>query len=335
MTWRVLISAPYLLPLTEEFRSRLEREGAEIVTVDVSERLSEDNLLSVIGTIDAAICGDDPFTERVLSEAPRLRVISKWGTGIDSIDQDAASKRGIQILNTPNAFTDPVADTTLGYVLSFARGLHAMDQAIRRGEWVKRQAIALKECTLGVVGVGNIGKAVIRRARGFGMRVIGNDPVPVATSFLEETTLEMISLHDLLRESDFVSLHCDLNSTSFQLIGRAELAQMRPTAYLINTSRGGIVDEAALEEALRERRIAGAALDVFEVEPLPADSPLRSFDNCLFAPHNANSDLTARRRVHESTIENLLKAMREVNQDGNASPPSLPREYQGSNSGDY
>ena len=158
MTWRVLISAPYLLPLPEEFRSRLEKEGAEIITLNVSERLSEEKLLSVISTIDAAICGDDPFTEWVLIEAPRLRVISKWGTGIDSIDQKAASKRRIQIFNTPNAFTDPVADTALGYVLCFARGLHSMDRAVRSGVWAKRQARALKECTLGVVGVGSIGK---------------------------------------------------------------------------------------------------------------------------------------------------------------------------------
>jgi D-3-phosphoglycerate dehydrogenase len=313
MTWRVLISAPYLLPLPEEYRSRLENEGADIVTVDVSERLSEDKLCSVIANIDCVICGDDPFTERVFSEAPRLRVISKWGTGIDSIDQDAASKRGIRIFNTPNAFTDPVADTTLGYILSFARGLHEMDRDIRSGPWLKREAIALRECSLGVVGLGNIGKAVVRRARAFGMSVMGNDSVAVPSDFLEQTQLEMVVLPELLARADFVSLHCDLNPTSFQIIGRAELALMRPSAYLINTARGRLIDEMALVEALANRSIAGAALDVFEVEPLPADSPLRSFNNCLFAPHNANSDLASRLRVHQSTIENLLRAMREIN----------------------
>ncbi len=313
MTWRVLISAPYLLPLSEEYRSRLENEGAEIVTADVGERLSEASLCSLVPTIDCAICGDDPFTERVFREAPRLRVISKWGTGIDSIDQAAASKHGIRIFNTPNAFTDPVADTSLGYILSFARGLHAMDHAIRNGTWVKRQATALRECTLGVVGVGNIGRAVVSRARAFGMSVMGNDPLPVSKDFLEQTQLEMVVLPELLARADFISLHCDLNPSSFQIIGRAELALMKPSAYLINTARGRLIDEMALVEALGHHRISGAALDVFEVEPLPADSPLRSFDNCLFAPHNANSDLASRRRVHESTVENLLQAMREIN----------------------
>lgn len=312
MTWRVLISAPYLFPIVEDFRARLEKEGVEIVIVEVTERLSEEQLLPLVGSIDGAICGDDEFTERVLRAAPRLKVISKWGTGIDSIDQDAASKLGIRVCNTPNAFTNPVADTTLGYILCFARGLLLMDQDIRRGVWAKRDTVALKECTLGVIGVGNVGKAVVRRAHAFGMKLLGNDPVSVSEAFVEDTGLRMVELPALLAEADFVSLHCDLNPTSFQLIGRAELALMRTSAYLINTARGRLIDELALVDALRESQIAGAALDVFEVEPLPASSPLRSFENCLFAPHNANSDLEARRRVHETTIENLLDALREA-----------------------
>ena len=309
MTWRVLISAPYLLPVPEEFRSQLENAGVEIVTLDVRERLSEEDLLAVVDHVDGVVCGDDPFTERVLRKASRLKVISKWGTGIDSIDQSAAARLGIRVCNTPDAFTNPVADTTLGYILCFARGLVAMDQDIRRGVWAKSNTVALKECTLGVVGVGNIGKAVVRRARAFGMKVIGFDLKSMPTSFLEETGIEMMALRQLLTEADFVSLHCDLNPSSFHLIGRKELVLMRSSAVLINTARGPLIDESALVEVLSEQGIAGAALDVFEVEPLPAESPLRSFGNCLLAPHNANSDQVARQRVHRSTIENLLDAL--------------------------
>jgi len=313
LKWRVLISAPYMLAALEEFGPRLEAEGVEIVCARVSERLSEEELLPLVGTIDGAICGDDRFTERVLLRAaPRLKVISKWGTGIDSIDVRAAAAMGIRVRNTPGAFTDPVADTALGYVLCFARRLSVMDAEVRRGLWEKPDAVSLGECTLGVVGAGNIGRAVVRRARAFGMKVLGNDPRPVPASFVEETGLRLVSLHALLTEADFVSLHCDLNPTSFHLIGRDELALMRPTAYLVNTARGPLVDEPALARALGERRIAGAALDVFEVEPLPAESPLRALDNCLLAPHNANSGRAARRRVHESTIANLLAALREA-----------------------
>jgi D-3-phosphoglycerate dehydrogenase len=312
MKWRVLISAPYMLPVVEEFRARLEAEGVEVVKARVRERLSEAELLPLVGTIDGAICGDDQYTERVLRAAPRLKVISKWGTGIDSIDARAAARLGIRVCNTPDAFTDAVADTVLGYVLCFARRLPSMDAEVRRGRWVKPDAVSLGECTLGVVGVGNIGRAVVRRARAFGLTALGTDPRRVPAAFVEETGLRLLPLRALLGEADFVSLHCDLNPTSFHLIGRAELAAMRPSAYLINTARGPVVDETALARALGERRIAGAALDVFEVEPLPADSPLRALDNCLLAPHNANSSPAARRRVHESTIANLLGALREA-----------------------
>jgi D-3-phosphoglycerate dehydrogenase / 2-oxoglutarate reductase len=311
MKWRVLVSAPYLLPDLEEFRPLLEAAGVEVIRACVRERLSEEELLPVVGTLDGVICGDDQFSERVLRAAPRLKVISKWGTGIDSIDARAAEELNIRVYNTPGAFTDPVADTVLGYILCFARRLPWMDRDVRNGFWTKPDAVSLKECTLGVVGVGHIGKAVVRRARAFGMRVLGTDPVPPPVSFSAETDLRMVQLPALLEESDFVSLHCDLNPTSFHLIGCAELAVMRPSAYLINTARGPVIDEPALASALKEGRIAGAALDVFEVEPLPPDSPLRGMKNCLLAPHNANSDPACRRRVHESTIANLLGGLLE------------------------
>ena len=311
MTWRVLITAPYFLPVVEVYRSQLEAAGLELVIADVRERLSEEQLLPLVPSIHGVICGDDKFTERVLQAATKLKVISKWGTGIDSIDLNAARRLGIRVCNTPNAFTDCVADTTLGYILSFARQLYRMDQDMRSGKWIKPDAVTLRECTLGVVGVGNIGKAVVRRAVAFGMRVIGYDPVPVPESFLGETGLKLVSFAELLESSDFVTLHCDLNPTSYHLIDRSQLDSMRPAAYLINTSRGQVVNETALIDALRGGKIAGAALDVFETEPLPSNSPLREMNNCLLAPHNANSGLAAKKRVHESTIKNLLDALKQ------------------------
>ena len=311
MRWRVLVSAPYMLPVLSEYHSIFEENDVEVIAASVRERLSEAELLPLVGDVDGAICGDDRFTERVLRAAPRLRVISKWGTGIDSIDLQAAGRLGIRVCNTPGAFTDPVADTVMGYILAFARQLHWMDQDIRAGRWQKPLCVSLQERVLGVVGVGNIGVAVARRAVAFGMHVLGNDIVEIPASFLADTGLKVVSLDQLLAETDFVSLNCDLNPTSYHLIGQRELALMKPTAYLINTSRGPVVDEQALVHALQERQIAGAALDVFEEEPLPPDSPLRALDNCLLAPHNANSSPQAWRRVHESTIHNLLKGLRD------------------------
>jgi D-3-phosphoglycerate dehydrogenase len=313
MTWRILISAPYFLPVVEQYRAQLESEGLELVIAEVRERLSETALLPLVTTIHGAICGDDQFTERVLRAAPHLKVISKWGTGIDSIDTGAAERMGIRVCNTPDAFTDCVADTTLGYVLNFARQLFRMDDDVRAGRWLKRDTVTLRECTLGVIGVGNIGKAVVRRAAAFGMTILGCDPVPVSRTFCAETGLRLVSMAELLEFSDFVTLHCDLNPTSYHLIDRSQLELMRPTACLINTSRGAVINEKALSEALQSGKIAGAALDVFESEPLPTDSPLRQLNNCLLAPHNANSGRAAKQRVHESTIHNLLTGLQQAN----------------------
>jgi len=309
MTWKVLVSAPYFLPVMESWRERLAREGVELIAAKVNERLSEEELLEVVADIDGIICGDDRITERVLEVAPRLKVISKWGTGIDSIDSEAAAARGIPVCRTRNAFSEPVADSALGYMLTFARKMTGLDRDIRQGRWEKPQLMALGECVLGVVGVGDCGKAVVRRAVSFGMRVLGNDIVELPADFVDDTRLEVVSLEKLLTTSDFISLHTDLNDTSYHLIGKAQLEQMKTGAYLINTSRGPVVNEPELIDALQQRIIAGAALDVFEDEPLPAASPLRDLDNCLLAPHTANSSPKAWNRVHESTVRNLLEVL--------------------------
>lgn len=198
----------------------------------------------------------------------------------------------------------------MGYMLSFARQPIQMDRDIREGRWEKPNLVALNECVLGVIGVGDCGKAVVRRAIAFGMRVLGNDIVELPVDFIEETGIEMVTLEALLREADFVSMNTDLNPTSHHLMSDEQLKRMKPTAFLINASRGPVIDEPALVQALQKQSIAGAALDVFEDEPLPANSPLRGFDNCLFAPHNANSSPMAWERVHENTINNLLNGLK-------------------------
>jgi D-3-phosphoglycerate dehydrogenase len=307
--WRVLVSAPYFIPVIEEYRQRLAKEDVELVPAKVNERLSEAELIEVIGDIDGMICGDDRITKRVLDAAPRLKVISKWGTGIDSIDAEEAQRRGIPVYRTPNAFSEPVADTVLGYILAFARKFSLMDQDIRNGKWEKPPLVSLSECTLGVIG--DCGKAVVRRARAFGMHILGNDIVEMPKDFISETGIEMVSLGELLARADFISLNPDLNPTSYHLIGKPQLDAMKPGAYLINASRGPVVDEPALSTTLQAGKIAGAALDVFEEEPLPAKSPLRKLPNCLLAPHNANSSPRAWKRVHENTVRNLLKGLQQ------------------------
>jgi len=306
----VLMTAPYMIPLLDRFKPTFDKYGIDLIVPDVQERMEEAGLLKYAGQFDGAICGDDRYSARVLEAcAPRLKVISKWGTGIDSIDSAAASRLNIKVGRTPNAFTTPVADTVLGYMLAFIRRGPWMDAAMKRGEWEKLPGKTLSECTLGVIGVGNIGKAVTRRAKAFGMKVLGADIVEIDHVFITESGIEMTNLEYLLSNSDFISLNCDLNPTSHHLINAQTLAKMKPTAVLINSARGPIVDEPALVAALQSGQIAGAALDVFEFEPLPHDSPLMKMDNVMLAPHNANSSPAAWERVHWNTIRNLLDGL--------------------------
>ncbi len=310
MKYQVLFTAPYMIPFVDRFKPIFDRYDIGLIIPDVHERMEEAGLLEYAGQFDGAICGDDRYTARVIEAClPRLKVISKWGTGIDSIDAEACSRYGIKLCRTTNAFTLPVADTVLGYILAFARRQPWMDREMKLGEWEKISGRALSECTLGVIGVGNIGKAVTRRARAFGMKVLGTDIIDIDHVFLAETGIEMTDLESLLSRSDFVSVNCDLNPTSHHLINSDTLALMKASAVLINTARGPIVEEAALIEALQVKRLAGAALDVFELEPLPLNSPLMKMDNVMLAPHNSNSSPAAWERVHWNTIRNLLEGL--------------------------
>jgi len=306
----ILFTAPYMIPFLDRFRPVFERYELELIVPDVRERMEETDLQKYAGQFDGTICGDDRYTPRVIEVcSPRLKIISKWGTGIDSIDAEACSRYGIKIGRTLNAFTTPVADTVLGYLLAFSRRQPWMDRAMKSGEWEKIPGKTLSESTLGVVGVGNIGKAVTRRARAFGMQVLGTDIVDIDHVFVSESGIKMTLLEDLLARADFVSINCDLNPTSQHLMNADAFALMKPSAVLINTARGPIVHEKALIEALQANRLAGAALDVFEVEPLPADSPLLKMDNVMLAPHNSNSSPAAWERVHWNTIKNLLDGL--------------------------
>jgi phosphoglycerate dehydrogenase-like enzyme len=304
------MTAPYMLPLVDRFKPVFDKYGIELIIADAQERMEEEDLLKVAGQFDGTICGDDRYTPRVIEAcAPRLKVISKWGTGVDSISAEACAKFGVKLGRTPNAFTTPVTDTVLGYLLAFVRRQPWLDAAMKRGVWDKIPGKTLSECTLGIIGVGTIGKTVTRRARAFGMKVFGTDIVEIDHVFITETGIEMTNLQSLLADSDFVSVNCDLNSTSYHLINEKTLAKMKPSAVLVNTARGPIVDENALVAALQSGQIGGAALDVFEQEPLPKDSPLLKMDNVMLAPHNANSSPVAWERVHWNTIKNLVEGL--------------------------
>jgi D-3-phosphoglycerate dehydrogenase / 2-oxoglutarate reductase len=306
---RVLVTAPRAIQSIAWYEAELTAGGCDVVSRPVVERLAEPELLPLVGDVDAMICGDDRITERVLDAAPRLRVIAKWGTGMDSIDVAAAIRRGIVVRNSPGAFSEPVADTVLGYVLLFARQPDRMAEDMRAGSWQRRPLRALNECTLGIVGFGASGRAVARRANACGMRVLANSLEPLPADEQHRLNVTTADVDTLLAESDFVSLNADLRPESRHIINAARLRRMKAGAVLINTARGQLVDETALISALREGHLAGAALDVFEQEPLPAESPLRTLPNVYLAPHNANASHAAADRVHAATIRHVLEVL--------------------------
>ena len=305
----VLVTAPRAVQVLARYEQELGAAGCDVTSWTTVERLDEDELLPLVGAVDALICGDDRVTERVLDAAPRLRVIAKWGTGIDSIDVAGARRRGILVCNSPGAFSEPVADTVLGYILLFARQLDRMADDMRAGRWQRRPLRALNDCTLGIVGLGASGRAVARRASSFGMRIVANCLQSLTPDEQRDLGLTMVPLETLLAESDFVTLHADLRPENRHLIDERRIGQMKVGAVLINTARGQLVDETALTAALVGGRVAGAALDVFEEEPLSPESPLRSIPNVYLAPHNANASLAAAERVHANTIRNVLHVL--------------------------
>jgi D-3-phosphoglycerate dehydrogenase len=310
MKYTVLFTAPYMIPFVDRFKPVFDQYNIDLIIPDVHERMEESDLLNYAGLFDGTICGDDRYSAHVIEACrPRLKVISKWGTGVDSIDAEACSRYTIKLCRTPNAFTLPVADSVLSYILAFARRQPWMDREMKSGKWEKIPGKSLSECTLGVIGVGNIGKAVTRRARSFGMKVYGTDIIDIDHVFITESGIQMTDLTSLLSNADFVSINCDLNPTSHHLINSDTLALMKPDAVLINTARGPLIEEKALIEALQSKRLAGAALDVFEHEPLPLESPLMKMDNVMLAPHNSNSSPAAWERVHWNTIRNLVEGL--------------------------
>ena len=308
--WRVMISCLQLQQTIDRYRGLFAERATEIVLPPMAQHLGEAELLPIIDGFDGVIAGDDRFTAAVIRKgAPRLKVIAKWGVGIDAIDLDAAKQAGIPVYNTPDVFADEVADVVLGYLVLLARRLHELDRAVRQGSWTKIRGVSLRGRTLGVVGAGSIGRAVLRRGIALGMQVAAHDVVPVPEAFVAETGLRVLSLPELLAASDVVSLNCNLTAANRHMLGPRELAAMKPGAFLINTARGGLIDEAALIRALQTGPLAGAALDVFEQEPLPADSPLRALPNVIFGTHNGSNTEEAVLRVNEMAIRNLFRGL--------------------------
>jgi phosphoglycerate dehydrogenase-like enzyme len=305
--YKTLITVPYMQPDDPGDR-HLRQAGVETLFSLLHGHRSEDEMIRLLDGIDAAIVGLDPFTAKVMDASPRLKVISRSGVGYDDIDVPAATARGIAVCTTPGLNHNTVAEYTMALMLQCARKLVENLNEGRRGGWAWSQGRDLAGRTLGIVGLGAIGKQVAKRARAFEMTVLAYD-IAQDAGFAAQHVVRYVSLEELLRGSDYISVHLFLDGKSHHMVNAARLALMKPTAYLINTSRGGVIDSAALYQALKEKRIAGAALDVFEKEPLEPDSPLRTLDNLYISPHCSGASDDSRNAQVVMAAENVLRIL--------------------------
>jgi D-3-phosphoglycerate dehydrogenase len=295
----------------DQWRSVFEAAGLDLVVPDVpGQHLEGDALVDALDGCVGVVAGDDKFTRSVLDRLPELRVISKWGIGVDGIDHDAARDHGITIRNTPGMFDDEVADVTMAYVVVLARHLAVIDRGVRSGSWPKPAGRSLRGSTLGVVGLGGIGRAVAVRAVTAGMNLLGTDPSPESQDAARTIGVEIVDADELFRRSEFISVNCPLTPATHHLLDGAAFELMKPGVRIVNTGRGAVIETAALVAALERGVVAGAALDVMEDEPPGRGHPLTRFDQVVFGSHNASNTLEASARVHRRAIDHLVEELR-------------------------
>ncbi|WP_232336271.1 D-glycerate dehydrogenase [Thermoactinomyces sp. CICC 10522] len=295
--------------IDRQMLERLQTE-AELDIVSNKAAWTQEEIIQRLQGKDALLCTvTDPIGEKVIEACPRLQIISNYGVGYNHIDLEAASKRGIVVTNTPDVLTEATADLTWALLLDVARRVTEGDRLVRQGRWRGwepsfMQGTEVTGKTLGIIGMGRIGRAVARRARGFAMNILYYSRTRLPLAIERELGLQFANIDSLLAESDFVSLHTPYTPATYHLIGARELGQMKESAFLINTARGAVVDEQALIRALQEKKIAGAALDVYEREPLVPNELIR-LDNVVLAPHLGSATKETRRAMAELAVQNL------------------------------
>lgn len=284
----------------------LEQGGCEVESVDIVT-ISDAELIQSLSDADGFIVGARRITDEILAGAPRLKIISMHGVGIDHFDLDAARRRGVMIANCPGANADSVADLTIGLMLTLARRIHLASALVRRGDWGRFPGVQICDKTLGLLGFGAIGREVARRAAGFRIRILVHDP------YLEPETAasagcEPVDLETLFTESDFLSLHAPATPETIDIINRRTLEKMKPSAFLLNMARGELVNEAELAGALAEGLIAGAGLDVFSAEP-PTGNPLVEMENVVATPHIGAHSREATTNASSTAAANVVRAL--------------------------
>ncbi|MCI1944986.1 phosphoglycerate dehydrogenase [Clostridium luticellarii] len=282
----------------------LEKQGYELIVNPYGRILTEQEMIEEIKGVDGVIVGVDPLNEKVLKNAKKLKVISKYGVGTDNIDLKYSERNNIAVTVTKGANSESVADYAFTLMLAAARKLVPIDRECRKLNWNKITSIGMSEKTLGLLGLGNIGKQVVKRARGFGMKVLAYD-VYKDESFAFENNVEYMTVEEILKKSDFISLHLPLTDETKYIIGEKELNMMKENSVIVNTARGGLIDENALYNALRNKKIWGAGVDVFEKEP-PENKKLLELDNIVLGSHCAASTVEAIDNMGTMAAKNII-----------------------------
>lgn len=309
---KILVTCPPMLRMIDSFRPLFEKYGATATAPDVVQTLSVKELMQLVPQHDGWIIGDDPATREVFEagKAGKLKAAVKWGIGVDNVDFAACKDLGIPITNTPNMFGGEVADIAVGYVIALARQTFDIDRGVRAGEWPKPRGISLEGKTVALVGYGDIGKNTAKRLIAADMKIIAYDPFAPNDSTLPQ--VQRATWPQRINEADFIVINCALTTSSHHMLNAEVLAQCKPGVRVVNVGRGPIIQESALEAALHSGRVLSAALDVFEAEPLPMHSPLRSYPHCVFGSHNASNTEDAVARTSEIAIQKLFKFMNET-----------------------
>ncbi|GAB4530279.1 MAG: phosphoglycerate dehydrogenase [Anaerolineae bacterium] len=307
MKARVLIATRSFGSTSQKPWQVLDEAGCETVQADMGQKMTEQRLIDLLKGVDGAIVGVVPMTAYVIENAPGLRVVSVHGVGVDHVDLDAAARKGLIVANCPGANDQAVADLAIGLMVAVARQIPSVDQDVRNGRWGRYQGSELWRKTLGLIGLGRIGRGVAKRAMGFDMQVLAYDPY-VDEGHVRALGVRMSSLEEVIAAADFLSLHAALTEETRHIIDKSQLARMKSSAFLINTARGGLVDEEALFTALVEGRLAGAALDTFAVEP-PVGSPLLQLENVVLTPHIGAHTREAIERVGVLAAQNVVQAL--------------------------
>ncbi len=303
---KILVTCPPMLGMIDAFRPRFAQYGVELTAAKVVQTLSVEELKDILPQHDGWIIGDDPATREVFmaGKAGKLKAAVKWGIGVDNVDFAACHDLGIPITNTPNMFGGEVADIAVGYVIALARETFQIDAAVKQGGWPKPRGISLAGKTVALIGFGDIGRNTARRLLAADMKVVAYDPA--APDVPELGAVERAAWPDRLHEADFIVVTCALTSSSRHMLNANTFAKAKDGVRVVNVGRGPIIDEPALEAALQSGKVYSAALDVFEVEPLPATSTLRTHPRCIFGSHNASNTADAVVRTSEIAIDKLM-----------------------------